>query len=341
MNLVKKILLPISVYLGALKGKQTVAIDFGSGQTQILFRGLKNVFSTATCVAHHQYYDQVVAFGGKADALYGKTNNQLHVVYPFVDNKILNQSLLESFLDQVFASINLGGFSAKVIIGKPWGMLLTHQKILADILKKKFGGKIEFVDRSFAVYFYLAGKKQIGADACVLLIDDGITQMSLFSQGKIISTTGFYFGINHFVVAIGEILKQKYHLQVSKKTAKKILSQIGIVFFGKSLDNFKMTIRGKDLISSLPSVIQVESKDFEKTFLEISDQLIDKIVDFFSETNPDLLTLILDQGIIMISKDYPKGIDQLIEEKCKCKVLTFNFSLDAVIKGLYLYGQDQ
>lgn len=341
MNLPNLIWSKLLSFLKGFSSKQTLAVDLENSQIKILSFGQKSIFCQSLCIATHQYLDQVLAFGDKADQLYGKTSSKLKICYPFFSNKLVDQDMFARFIDQVSQILNLKNFQYKVVLAKPWGISKVHQEILLDILKKRWGN-VELLDRSFATYFYLAGRRKIGSESCIIQAEDSLLEISVFSQGKMISSSGLEWGKDSYLDLIETIIKEKYQLQISKNTAKKSLIEVGKINIGESNKVFKTTIRGKNLITNLPEAIQISSADFSKQFLINSKVLIDQISEFFGQLDPDMLNLVLDQGLVLTgSCQKIIGLKELLEQEFKCKVFLPENTEDIVVKGLYLYGQEK
>lgn len=331
----------LNSYLSNFASKKVIAMDLENKQLLILSSDQKKFLSQPICLAINTYYDQVIAIGEKADRLLNKTSDKTQIIYPMGSGRISSQDYLGKYLEQVVDKLNLFSFGNQLYLGKIGGMTPVHEQILSDIIKKKFGGKLELVDRCFAAYFYLAASKKVGADSIILLIDDSAMQVSVFSQGKQINQVQFGWGRELFISQLEQVIKEKYHLQISHQTAVATIGEVGYLNKKGEKSELKTTIRGKNVLTNLPDTVQISSADFEQEFDQIIYDLSQKLTDFFSNLDPDLLATVLDQGLVVISTGkLVANIDEKLAQYLNCRVMAPENQSDLVIKGLFLYGQE-
>jgi rod shape-determining protein MreB len=114
---------------------------------------------------------------------------------------------------------------------------------------------------------------------------------------------------------IQQLLRRKYGLQVSLHTAEQIKMAIGRVSFG---EEEILEFRGSDLIEGLPKEVEISSSDIAQILQQASEGIIEAIKKVLSETPPEILADILDQGMILTGGGaLLRGLPELITQEVK------------------------
>ena len=77
-------------------------------------------------------------------------------------------------------------------------------------------------------------------------------------------------------------------------------------------------------------------------FSKLGMKLTEQIVKFFATLKPEILNLILENGIVVVGKTGQiAGFRDFVEYYIKCPVVLSKETSEVVVKGLFLYGQTQ
>ena len=95
-----------------------------------------------------------------------------------------------------------------------------------------------------------------------------------------------------------------------------------------------MEIRGRDLISGLPKVINITESEIRDALKEPVAAIIDAIKTTLEKTPPELASDIMDKGIMLAGGGAMlRGIDQLINKETHMPVHIAESPLDCVALG--------
>jgi rod shape-determining protein MreB len=95
--------------------------------------------------------------------------------------------------------------------------------------------------------------------------------------------------------AILQQIKRKYNLLIGERTAELIKTTIGNAFAGGQAD--KMQIKGRDLVSGIPKIIEIDSDEVRESIIEQIETILETVKMALEQTPPELAADIVDRGI--------------------------------------------
>jgi len=345
MKIVKKILQEF-FKIDVFGKKQLLALDLCGDETKVLTSLVPKIISQKTCLAYQIPSMTVVATGNRAYSLQGKTANNVKVSFPFWGNSIKNFEQLTDFLSQLRDEVGLKKRKNQVFLSDIWELSKIHKQYLTSLIKDTFGTDPIWVNRCLSTYTYFKTTKKINPSICILLINEFSSQLAMIVDDQVVAQKGFLIGGHDLTQQVIEQMRVQYHLAISNSWAEKIKYDVGLVLpkdqFNNQTDFLKTTVRGKNILTNLPSSIQVSSEDFLPGFSNLGTKLTEQIVDFFSTLKPEILNLILENGIVVVGKTgQMAGFRDFVEYYIKCPVALSKETSEVVVKGLFLYGQNQ
>jgi rod shape-determining protein MreB len=133
--------------------------------------------------------------------------------------------------------------------------------------------------------------------------------------------------------AISEYIKRNYNLAIGERTAENIKISIGSAV---PLDDesMKMEIKGRDLVSGLPKLIELNSQEVTAAFADELDEIVRAIKAVLHDTPPELAADIMDRGIVMTGGgSLLHNIDQLVFQETGVPAHVADEALLCVAKG--------
>ncbi len=101
-------------------------------------------------------------------------------------------------------------------------------------------------------------------------------------------------------------------------------------------------IRGRDIETGLPKSLRVSEVEVREALAPVFTQIIQAIADVLEETPPELLTDILERGILLTGGGaLLRGLDQLIVERTHMPVVVSDDPLTSVVRGTGKVLEDQ
>ena len=166
----------------------------------------------------------------------------------------------------------------------------------------------------------------------VIDIGGGTTDIAILSLGGMVTSTSVKVAGNVFDADIIQYIKDKYKLLIGDRTAEEIKITIGTVFQGNKND--KIEVRGRDLVSGLPSTICFTAKEVEEALRESAYVIVNKAKSVLEETPPELSADIIDKGIVVTGGGaLIRGFDKLLAHELKVPVFCAERPLTCVVEG--------
>jgi len=132
--------------------------------------------------------------------------------------------------------------------------------------------------------------------------------------------------------AIVSLARLKHGLVLGISTAEEVKITIGSATPFTQEKHF--VIRGRDIGTGLPRSLKVSSSEIREALGPIIQQIVSGITDTIEETPPELLSDILEHGIVLAGGcSQIHGIDKVISEATKMPVWQVEDPMTAVVKG--------
>jgi rod shape-determining protein MreB len=173
-------------------------------------------------------------------------------------------------------------------------------------------------------------------------IGGGTSEVAVLSLGGIVISNSLRVAGDTFDNAIAQYIKREFNLQIGDRTAEEVKIKIGSAFpyEGEST----MQIKGRDLISGLPRLVEVRADQIREALAEPVYSIIDCIKMTLEKTPPELAADIMDSGIMLAGGGaLLRGLDKIIELETQIKVNIAENPLNGVIDGIgkMLEGEDR
>jgi rod shape-determining protein MreB len=132
--------------------------------------------------------------------------------------------------------------------------------------------------------------------------------------------------------AILQQIKRKYNLLIGERTAELIKTTIGNAFPGAQVD--KMQIKGRDLVSGIPKIIEIDSDEVRESITEQIETILETVKMALEQTPPELAADIVDRGIVLTGGGaLLKNLDMLLREETGLPITITEDPLSTVVLG--------
>ena len=143
------------------------------------------------------------------------------------------------------------------------------------------------------------------------VVGGGVTEIAVLSLNGIVISKTVKVGGDSFDEAIVKYVADNYNVLIGDRTAESIKIKIGEVY--EHTEEKRLEVRGRDLLTGMPKMITLSSKEMIGATYEPMTALIDGICDVIEHTPPELVGDILHNGIILVGGgSMLRGLDKLI-----------------------------
>lgn len=322
-----------------------VGIDLGTANTLVYVKGKGVVVNEPSVVAVNQNTGEVLSVGNDAKRMIGRTPGTIDAVRPMKDGVIadfdVTQAMIKKFIKK---AIGPAGMFVRpmVVICVPSGVTEVEKRAV-DEAGMQAGAKEVYMiyePMSAAIGAGLPVAEPVGS--MIVDIGGGTSEVAVLSLGGIVISNSLRVAGDTFDNAIAQYIKREFNLQIGDRTAEEVKIKIGSAFpyEGEST----MQIKGRDLISGLPRLVEVRADQIREALAEPVYSIIDCIKMTLEKTPPELAADIMDSGIMLAGGGaLLRGLDKIIELETQIKVNIAENPLNGVIDGIgkMLEGEDR
>lgn len=155
----------------------------------------------------------------------------------------------------------------------------------------------------------------------VVDIGGGTTDVAVISLGGIVVSTSIKVAGDKFDDAIVRYMRKNHRINIGERTAENLKVILGTAC--ADTPESKLTVKGGDMVSGLPTEIEVSSKEMYKAMSECVTAIVDAIFYVLEQTPPELCSDISDRGIVLTGgSSLISGLDRAVEERTGIRCVT-------------------
>lgn len=314
--------------------QKKIAIDLGTTSVLVYVPKRGIIINEPSVVAISYADKKVLAVGKEAKDMLGRTPDTIVAKRPLKDGVIADYRTTEAML-RYFINKALGGFRIfrpEVMIAVPGGITSTERRAVIDAALAA-GAKAAFIIPE-PIVAAIGANIPIGSPSGHMIIDigGGTSEMAVISLGGIVASESVRIGGVKFDQAISEYIRRKYGLAIGERTSEDIKIQIGSAMYMS--EKLSMEVKGRDMISGLPKVIEVTSDDVTAAIQNELEGIIQTVKDVLHKTPPELSADVMDKGIVLSGGSAQlRNLDTLIAEATGVPTFVAEDSQLCVAKG--------
>jgi len=311
-----------------------VGIDLGTCNSVVFLPKKGVVLQEPSVVAVALAENEILAVGGEAKEMMGRTPDTIRIYRPLKDGVIadfrVTQAMLRYFIDKSLGRFRL--FKPELMVGVPAGISSTERRAV-----------IEAGMNSGARAVYLAKEPILAAIGAgvpinsysgnmVVDIGGGTAEAAVISLGGIVNFHSVRVAGDKMDLAISDYIKKKYNLAIGEQTAEEVKKRIGTALPDKEVK--KMEIRGRDMILGLPKNIKISSNDICEALSDSLSEIIQVIKLVLRDTPPELSADIMNKGMVLAGGgSLLRNLPELIAQSVGVPAISAEDSLLCVAKG--------
>ena len=315
-----------------------VGIDLGTANTLVWVRGKGIVIREPSAVARHKKTKEILAIGSSAKKMMGRAPATIETIRPLRNGVIADFDATAAMLDYYIKKVHESGTlipkipRPKVVIGIPSGVTEVERRAVSDAAVSAGASEANLIEEPMAA--------AIGADLPILepeglfIVDigGGTTEIAVISLGGIVLGRSIRIAGDEMNEAIVKFARLKYSLLLGERTAEEVKINIGS---SASDDKEKYAVvRGRDLETGLPKSIKLGSSEIREALAPILQEIIGKISETIEETPPELISDIMERGLVMAGGgSLLGGIEKTVAEKTKMSVWVAEDPITCVVRG--------
>ncbi|MCG6945827.1 MAG: rod shape-determining protein [Deltaproteobacteria bacterium] len=314
-----------------------LAIDLGTANTLVYVKGKGIVLSEPSVVAVRQDgrgSNKVLAVGKEAKMMLGRTPGNIVAIRPMKDGVIadfeITETMLRHFIRKVHNRRSL--IRPRIIVCVPSGITQVEKRAVRESAESAGAREVFLIEEPMAAAIGAGLPITEPTSNMVLDIGGGTTEVAVISLAGIVYSKSVRVGGDKMDEAILQQIKRKYNLLIGERTAELIKTTIGNAFAGEQVK--QMQIKGRDLVSGIPKIIEIDSDEVRESITEQIETILETVKIALEQTPPELAADIVDRGIVLTGGGaLLQNLDMLLREETGLPITITEDPLSTVVLG--------
>jgi rod shape-determining protein MreB len=318
-----------------------LAIDLGTANTLVFAKGQGIVVREPSVVVINKLTNRIVAVGGEAKEMLGRTPGNIESIRPMKDGVIadfeVTERMLEYFIKKAHGRKMV--VHPRIVIGVPSEITQVEKRAVKDSAMRAGASEVFLVEQ--AMMAAIGAGLPITEPSGNMIVDvgGGTTDVAVISLAGTVYSRSVRVAGNEMDVAIIQHLKRKYNLLIGERTSELIKMEIGSAYPMK--EEMTMEIKGRDLVEGVPKTLTISDAEIREALAEPVQTIIEAVKMALERTPPELSADIMDKGIVLSGGGaLLKGLDQRLRDETGLPVVLAEDPLASVVLGTGMVLQD-
>ncbi len=312
-----------------------IALDLGTANSRLRVNNQKNAIDQPSVIAYNKDNNEILAVGEEAYRMLGRTSAKINVVFPLEGGVIAESGLVEEMVNIFMAEVCTSRIvMPRVVACIPGEITEVEKRAIVGAISSFGVRRVLLIEAAKAAAFG-SGMDIMGPHGCMVVdmgagtIDIAVMSLGGMSVSKTIKTAG-----NAMDEEIIKYVRRKHGLIIGKAMAKSCKEAIACA--KDSEEDLSFRLKGRDSLRGLPRAMEISSADITEAIGDISNTILNAIIDVLEDTPPELLGDIQMDGIMLTGGlSQIKGMKELIEKETGITVHVAKDPADSVVAGCF------
>lgn len=311
-----------------------LAMDLGTANTLIYVKNEGVVLNEPSVVAIDRRTNRVLAVGQEAKKMFGRTPDTISAIRPMKDGVIadfeVTRLMITSFLNRVYKKARV--LRPRIVIGVPSGITSVEKRAVIDSAQQAGARKVMLIEEPMAAAIGAGLPIEDSIGSMVVDIGGGTTEVAVISLSAVAYSESLRVAGDEMDDAVINFFRRERSLIIGPYESERIKIEIGSAY---ALENeLKTEVRGKDVISGIPKMMEVNSVEIRHALREPVNAIVETVRRALERCPADLAPDILERGLMLAGGGaLLRGLDRLIQEKTQLKVYKAEDPLSSVVMG--------
>lgn len=312
---------------------KNIGIDLGTANTIVYLEDEGIVTREPSVVAKNIVTEEIIAVGKSAFEMIGRTPENIVALRPMKDGVIADYNTTTAMLKYFIQSIvGRSFFKPVVIICVPSGITDVEKRAVLDATKYAGAKEAYVVEEPFAAAVGAGLPVTDPTGSMIVDIGGGTTDVATISLGGIVNSRSIRVGGDELNESIIQHVRKTYNLLIGERTAEELKIMLGSASVEKAQGS--MQVRGRDMVTGLPRVVEVPAKEIAVAMSEIIHQILDAVKDVLEQTPPEISADVIDHGIVLTGGGAMlRHLAEMISKETQVPAFVANDPLDCVALG--------
>ena len=311
-----------------------IGIDLGTTSVLVSTRGKGVILREPAVVAMDKNTGRLLNIGMAAQRMLGRTPGNIVAIRPMREGAISDYDMTERMLKElVRKALSFSLIKPRIIISVPSGITEVEERAVIDAGVAAGARKVYLMEAPLAAAIGAGIDIAKPEGHMVIDIGGGTTDIAVLSLSGVVESVSLKAGGEVFDDALIKFIRRKHNVLIGETTAEELKRGIGCVF--PRTDTVAVEVKGRNLMTGLPSIVAVSSTDTIEAFEEVSERIVDGVHNILESTPPELVADISQNGIILTGgNSLLWGFDKLIANRTSINTQTADDADLCVANGL-------
>lgn len=311
-----------------------IGIDLGTANTLVHVKDHGIVLREPSVVAVRTGTREVLATGGDAKRMLGRTPDGIESVRPLREGVVsdfeLTESMLRHFVGQVRRRRTL--FRPRTVIAVPPGATEIEKSAVVEAARAVGARETHLIEEPLAAAIGMGLPIEEAAAHFVVDVGAGTTDASVLSLSGIVRSRSVRAAGDALDEAIACYMRRAHHLLVGGRTAEEMKIRIGSAV--PLEEELSAEVKGRDLVTGLPRTVKIASEEVREAMEEPLDAIVGAARAVLEQCPPELASDLVDRGLVLVGGGaLLRGLDRRISDGTGLPVHVADDPLSAVAAG--------
>lgn len=309
-------------------------IDLGTSNIRINTKTKGLLINEPSIIALDKDTNKVIAIGKEAYKILGKNPKNITIIKPIKNGVISDMNAADILLEELIKRLKINNLFIKpqVLICYPSSSTELEKNIIKELVERTGARKVYISEKTKIAALGIGLDINKPTANMIVDIGGGTTDISIISMNEIVVSKTINIAGNKFNEDIINFIKKKYKLLIGEKTTEEIKKKYLNIY--NSDNNVKFKITGKDLITGLPSTIEISQTEIKESIYKSINEIIISIISVLEESPPEISADIVEKGIVLTGgSSQICGLIELLKERLKIPVFIAESPLTSVAEG--------
>lgn len=276
-----------------------IGIDLGTANILVYVKGKGIVLKEPSVVAIDKVRNKVLAVGDDAREMLGRSPGTIQAIRPLKEGVIANYTVTQKLLAYVIQKVAGKSlfFKPRVMTCVPIGITSVEKRAVMEATTQGGASKTYLIEEPLAAALGAGLDISVPRGNMVVDIGGGTTDIAVLSLGGIVVDASIRIGGDHFDECIVKYVKKIHNVSIGERTAEEIKMKVATV--SPEGRNETITVRGRDLVTGLPTTFTVTSAECRTALEDSVASLMATVRGVLEKCPPELAADIVDNGIYM------------------------------------------
>jgi rod shape-determining protein MreB len=320
-----------------------IGIDLGTANTLVNVRGKGIIINEPSWVAIDKKTKRVLAIGGEAKEMVGRTPTNIVAIRPLRDGVIsdfdVTEKMIHYFIGKVHDQVIFPIPRPRVVVGIPNGCTEVEKRAAYDATVSAGAREAYLIEEPMAAALGAGLPITDAMGSMIVDIGGGTTEVAVFALGGIVVSRSIRVAGDELDEDIIQYARQKYNILIGERMAEKTKIEIGSAY--PLPEETTAILRGRNLITGLPQAIEVSSVEIREALSGSVNLIVDTVKDALDETPPELVADLMEQGIALAGGvGLLRGLAERLADETKMRVYVAEDPMTCVARGAGLVLED-